>query len=67
MAEIEISVFQQACLSRRVESMGQLRTHINDVELRRNRQHWTISWQFTTNGAREKLHHLYPNVTTKEP
>lgn len=52
MAEIEISVFQRACLSRRVESMGQLRTRINGVELERNRQHCTISWQFTTTDAR---------------
>lgn len=62
MAEIEISVFQRACLSRRVESMGQLRTRINETELERNRQRCTISWQFTTNDARDKLHHLYPDL-----
>lgn len=66
MAEIEISVFQRACLSRRVESMGQLRTRINDVELERNRQRCTISWQFTVNDARDKLHHLYPDLHTHQ-
>lgn len=65
MAEIEISVFQRACLSRRVESMGQLRTRINETELERNRQQCTISWQFTTNDARDKLHHLYPDLNSK--
>lgn len=63
MAEIEISIFQRACLSRRVESMGQLCTHINEVELERNRQRCTICWQFTTNDARDKLHHVYPDIT----
>jgi hypothetical protein len=66
MAEIEISVFQRACLSRRVESMGQLRTRVNEVELERNRQRRTISWQFTTNDARDKLHHLYPDVQNRQ-
>lgn len=64
MAEIEISVFQRACLSRRVESMGQLRTRINEVELQRNRQGCTIFWQFTINDARDKLPHVYPDITT---
>ncbi|HEU5378088.1 MAG TPA: transposase [Ktedonobacteraceae bacterium] len=63
-AEIEISIFQRACLSRRVESMDQLRTLINKVELARNRQHCTISWQFPTNDARDKLPHVYPDITT---
>lgn len=64
MAEIEISIFQRACLSRRVESMGQLRTRINEVELAGNRQHCTISWQFTTNDARDKLPHVCPDIAT---
>ena len=66
MAEIEISVFQRACLSRRVDSMGQLRTRINEVELERNRQHCTISWQFTTNDARHKLQDLYPDLASQQ-
>jgi DDE superfamily endonuclease len=65
MAEIEISVFQRACLSRRMESMVQLRTRINEVETQRNRQRCTISWQFTTNDARDKLQHVYPDLKKK--
>ena len=45
--------------------MGQLRTRINEVEIERNRQHCTISWQFTTNDARDKLRELYPDITNQ--
>jgi len=63
MAEIEISIFQRGCLSRRVDCLATLRRRINTLELKRNRERSTISWQFTTNDARLTLHHLYPNVT----
>ena len=66
MAEIEISIFQQACLFRRVTSIEQLSTRINELELERNRKRCTISWQFTTNDARNKLQELYPDTTNKQ-
>ena len=62
MAEIEISVFQRGCLSRRVDSLGTLRRRINTLEIERNAQHCTISWRFTANDARDKLHDLYPAI-----
>lgn len=62
MAEIEISIFQRGCLSRRLDCLGTLRRRINTLELKRNREHSTISWQFTTDDARDKLHHLYPDL-----
>jgi hypothetical protein len=65
MAEIEISIFARGCLSRRVESMQMLHQRIATLEAERNAQHRTISWRFTSNDARDKLHDLYPIVNIK--
>ncbi len=62
MAEIEIALFARGCLSRRVESMQVLRQRITALESERNAYHCTISWRFTSNDARVKLHDLYPNI-----
>ena len=62
MAEIEISIFARGCLSRRVESMQDLRQRIATLEAERNAKLCTISWRFTSNDARSKLHDLYPVV-----
>lgn len=62
MAEIEISIFQRGCLSRRTDCLGTLRRRINALEMQRNRTRRTISWQFTCQDARSKLAHLYPEV-----
>ena len=60
MAEIEIAIFARGCLSRRVESMQVLRERITALEAERNAQRRTISWRFTSQDARLKLHDLYP-------
>ena len=62
MAEIEISIFARGCLSRRVESLYDLRQRIATLEVERNTQHCTLSWRFTSHDARDKLHDLYPVV-----
>ena len=62
MAEIEIGIFARGCLSRRVQSMQELRLRIAALQAERNAQRCTISWQFTCNDAREKLHDLYPVI-----
>ena len=62
MAEIEISIFARGCLSRRVASMQDLRQRIAVLEPERNAQRCSISWRFTSNDARDKLHDLYPIV-----
>ena len=62
MAEIEISIFARGCLSRRVVSMQDLQQRIATLEAERNAQRCTISWRFTSNDARDKLHDLYPIV-----
>jgi hypothetical protein len=65
MAEIEISIFARGCLSRRVASMQDLRQRIVTLETQRNAQRCTISWRFTSNDARDKLHDLYPVINNK--
>lgn len=62
MAEIEISILKLGCLSRRMDCLATLRRRINTLELKRNRERCTISWQFTTTDARAKLHDLYPDL-----
>jgi hypothetical protein len=44
-----------------VEDMQVLRERIAALEAERNAHHCTISWRFTSNDARVKLHDLYPN------
>jgi hypothetical protein len=65
MAEIEISLFARGCLSRRVQSMQDLRQRIATLEAQRNAQRCTISWRFTSCDARDKLQDLYPAVNNK--
>ena len=62
MAEIEIGIFQRGCLSRRIDCVGTLRRRITALEIERNRERRTISWQFTCQDARFKLAHLYPEI-----
>ncbi len=65
MAEIEIAIFAWVCLSRRVENMQILRERIAALEAERNMQRCTISWRFTSQDARVKLHDLYPTIKNK--
>nr|WP_236038177.1 IS630 family transposase [Ktedonobacter robiniae] len=65
MAEIEIGIFTRGCLSRRVQSLSELRQRIATLESERNAQRCTISWRFTCNDARDKLHDLYPVINNK--
>jgi hypothetical protein len=65
MAEIEIGIFTRGCLARRVQSLPELRLRIAALQAERNTQRCTISWRFTCNDAREKLHDLYPVIKNK--
>ncbi len=58
----EIAIFARGCLSRRVDNMQVLRERIATLEAERNAHRCTISWRFTSNDARVKLHDLYPIV-----
>ena len=60
MAEIIISVLARQCLCQRIPSLDKLNREIFAWSLDRNKQFRKIKWQFTTDSARIKLHHLYP-------
>jgi len=64
MAEIEFSVFSKQCLARRIGDEEMLKREIAALEAERNQAQATINWRFTTVGARVKLQHLYPSVSS---
>ena len=61
MAELELSVLARQCLDQRIPTQERLREHIASYEARRNAAKATITWQFTNEKARIKLHRLYPS------
>jgi transposase len=61
MAEIEFSVLARHCLKRRLGDRATLATEVATWEAARNEQRATITWQFTVDAARSKLHRLYPS------
>lgn len=62
MAEIEFSVLDRQVLDQRLESFQQAQHEVQAWQERRNREHATISWRFTTADARIKLLRLYPSL-----
>jgi len=62
MAEIEISVFERTCLSRRIATRAELEHQVAALEAERNAAQATINWQFTCEDARVKLDRLYPKL-----
>ena len=61
MAELEFSMLSRQCLGRRIGDRDTLATEIAAWETARNEQRATITWQFTVDDARRKLHRLYPS------
>lgn len=64
-AESEISVLERQCLDRRISDRETLRRETSAWENGRNRERVTIKWRFSTQDARGKLHHLYPQLPAK--
>ena len=62
IAEIDFSVLSRQCLSRRIPDQDTLKREVQAWQNRRNQQHATVKWQFTTNDARIKLKKLYPSI-----
>lgn len=62
MAEIEFSVLGRQCLNRRIAAEDTLIEEVAAWESTRNRHQTTITWRFTTQDARIKLHRLYPSL-----
>jgi hypothetical protein len=62
MAEIELSVLQRQCLSRRFGDRATMEREVAAWVMARNGTVPTIDWQFTTADARIKLKRLYPVI-----
>ncbi len=62
MAEIELSVLDRQVLDQRLGSLQRAEQEVQAWQERRNQEHVTISWRFTTQDARIKLLRLYPSL-----
>ena len=62
VAEIELSVFTQQCLHRRIPEISLLRNEAKAWYQKRNHKQKGIDWQFKTKDARIKLKRLYPQI-----
>jgi hypothetical protein len=65
MVEIEIGVLRGQCLDRRIDNPKRLVCEIAAWERLRNAVRARIKWMFTTDKARAKMGHAYPD-TPKE-
>ncbi len=62
MAEIEINVMVQQCLSRRIDTIEEVRREVAAWQAHRDRPEARIDWQFTAADARIRLKRLYPTL-----
>lgn len=62
IAEIELSALTIQCLNRRIASIEDLQAEVSNWEFERNKVQKSVEWQFTTEQARGKLKHLYPQI-----
>ncbi len=62
MAEIELAVLTTQCLDRRIPDKPTLEAETGAWMKTRNAENTKADWQFTTEGARVKLKHLYPSL-----
>jgi hypothetical protein len=62
VAEIELNVMIRQCLSRRIDSMKEIKREILAWQTHRDQLHATVNWRFTTKDARIKLKRLYPTL-----
>jgi len=60
IAEIELSAMTSQCLDRRIGDISSLSKQLSAWESDRNQIQKGVDWQFTTDDARIKLKHLYP-------
>jgi hypothetical protein len=64
IAEIELAVLSNMCLSQRIPDEATLRRHVESNIRERNAKAVPVKWQFTSQDARRKLARLYPRVST---
>jgi hypothetical protein len=60
IAEIELSALTRQCLDRRIDDLDVLNTELAAWQAATNADQRQVNWQFTTDDARIKLRHLYP-------
>ena len=60
IAEIELSALTRQCLDRRISDLDVLNTELAAWQAATNANQRQVDWQFTTDDARIKLRHLYP-------
>lgn len=63
IAEIELAVLSNMCLSQRIPDKETLRREVNANVQARNAKAAAVNWRFTTQNARRKLVRLYPCVS----
>lgn len=63
IAEIELSVLSNMCLSKRIPDQETLRREVVANVTERNLKASPVNWRFTTQKARRKLARLYPFVS----
>lgn len=62
IAEIELSVLARQCLDRRISDLATLNAELTAWQHQTNASQRQVDWHFTTDDARIKLRHLYPEV-----
>ncbi len=62
IAEIELSVLTRQCLDRRIEDLESLGAELAAWQRQTNADQRQVQWHFTTDDARIKLRHLFPNT-----
>ena len=60
IAEIELSALTRQCLDRRISDLEVLNGELAAWQAATNADQRQVDWQFTTEDARVKLRHLYP-------
>lgn len=65
MAEIELSSLQRQCLKARIPDQDTLSDNLSAWEKHRNTTEAKVTWRFTTEDARIKLHSLYPSIDVR--
>lgn len=66
IAEIELSALTTQCLTGvRIPTIDDLNVQLKAWHTERNEKQKNVSWQFTTDDARTKLKHLYPEIVEK--
>lgn len=64
IAEIELAVLSNMCLSQRIPDEATLRREVEVNVQERNQKAMPVKWRFTIQEARRKLARLYPRVSS---